>query len=282
MVHSRSLKPSNGHSLEFLQNLEGIQRGEKAKGLVAVRNYLNAFGYLKVDDPNNSNNLVKEDEFDTSLESAIKKFQQFYNLNVSGKLDSDTIKKMQMPRCGVADHVNYNGLNDLKYSFFNGTPKWPSSKFHLTYTFKSGVEVESLETMRYVFQQAFGKWSQVSRFTFEEAPAGAKADLVLGFYRGDHSDGYPFDGLGNTLAHAFAPMDGRLHFDADEQWSTDVPPKAMESDLISVAIHEVGHLLGLGHSRDQNAVMYASLPNGVNKRTLGSDDIAGIKALYSS
>ncbi|KAI4352413.1 hypothetical protein L6164_006669 [Bauhinia variegata] len=135
--------------------------------------------------------------------------------------------------------------------------------------------------MRYVFKQAFGQWSKVSRFTFEEAPAGTKADLVLGFYRGDHGDGKPFDGFGRILAHAFAPVDGRLHFDADEQWSTNVPLQSTQTDLIWVAIHEVGHLLGLDHSSDQNAIMYALVTPGVNKRTLGSDDIAGIGALYS-
>ncbi|MEW6172753.1 MAG: matrixin family metalloprotease [Bacillota bacterium] len=48
---------------------------------------------------------------------------------------------------------------------------------------------------------------------------------------------------------------GRLYdcdtkFDSDEIWNTDVtrPPTALEEDAWSVAAHEFGHWLSLGHS----------------------------------
>jgi len=50
-------------------------------------------------------------------------------------------------------------------------------------------------------------------------------------------------------------------------------------DLFSVAAHEIGHSLGLGHSTVTNAEMFA-IYNGV-KPSLSTDDVAGIRSIYS-
>lgn len=49
-------------------------------------------------------------------------------------------------------------------------------------------------------------------------------------------------------------------------------------DLQTVAIHEIGHALGLGHSSISSAVMYASYTG--MKQSLNSDDTTGIQAVY--
>ena len=61
-------------------------------------------------------------------------------------------------------------------------------------------------------------------------------------------------------------------------------PAATEYDWWSVAIHEMGHCLGLDHeSRITNPkpVMYPSLAAGEVRRTLTPDDSAGRDAIYS-
>ncbi|MGE3819936.1 MAG: matrixin family metalloprotease, partial [Isosphaeraceae bacterium] len=51
-------------------------------------------------------------------------------------------------------------------------------------------------------------------------------------------------------------------------------------DLQTVAIHEIGHALGVGHSTITSAVMYAYYNNV--KQSLTADDIAGIQAVYGA
>lgn len=40
------------------------------------------------------------------LDDAISKFQEFAGLEVTGRLDADTVDMMQKPRCGVKDFID--------------------------------------------------------------------------------------------------------------------------------------------------------------------------------
>lgn len=91
---------------------------------------------------------------------------------------------------------------------------------------------------------------------------------------------------GGTLAVTCAWYDqqGRaaefdMEIDPDWDWTTGVPAKI---DLQSVATHEFGHALGLGHSSVSGSVMYASYGSGQVKRTPQQDDINGLIALYGA
>ncbi len=154
------------------------------------------------------------------------------------------------------------GQLDLTYFFINGTDQLPGDEEH--------------ELVR----EAFAIWAAETPLTFTETNDRVSADIEISWESGNHGDGDPFDGPGRVLAHAtfpnpFVNRQVILHFDDDERW---VNSNSQNVDLLTVAIHEIGHNLGLGHSDDPNAIMFASYSGP--RRTLGSDDIAGIQALY--
>ena len=51
-------------------------------------------------------------------------------------------------------------------------------------------------------------------------------------------------------------------------------------DLKSVAVHKIGHLLGLGHSSVVESIMYPTIMSRTRKVELHSDDVMGIQYLY--
>lgn len=87
----------------------------------------------------------------------------------------------------------------------------------------------------------------------------------------------PFDGRGNVLAHAFYPKSGQLHFDDDEYFTDGTH---IGTNLLAVAIHEIGHTMGLAHSTDINSIMYPVAHQYVPNLTLGKDDKNAIRYLY--
>ncbi|WCJ20895.1 matrix metalloproteinase [Euphorbia peplus] len=274
----------NSSAFDFLKPLQGCHQGENVKGVHNLKNYLHKFGYLTYQNKSLANN----DYFDDQLEAAIKTYQLNFHLNSTGSLDPKTVSQMMVPRCGVADIIN--GTTRMEsgkshkstskfhtvshYSFFPGDPKWSANKYNLTYGFLPRTPQEAIEPVK----KAFDMWQANTHFSFVMVENYRNADVNVGFRRRFHGDLAPFDGRGGTLAHAFAPEDGRFHYDGDEPWSVGATPGAF--DLETVAIHEIGHVLGLGHSSVEDAVMFPSIAAGVTKG-LHSDDIQGIQALYN-
>ncbi|MCA9570513.1 MAG: matrixin family metalloprotease [Myxococcales bacterium] len=63
-------------------------------------------------------------------------------------------------------------------------------------------------------------------------------------------------------------------------FTTTNSPGFGDTDLQSIAAHEHGHWLGLGHTPINGSTMFASYGGGIGPRSLGSDDEAGVCALY--
>ncbi|MFS7925842.1 putative envelysin [Helianthus anomalus] len=275
------LDNSTDHSpFGFLKKMQGCHKGEKLKGIHDLKLYLSHFGYLNYESNPNVTN-PKEDSFDDELEAAIKSYQVYHHLNATGTLDAPTVSTMVMPRCGFPDKQTHQhsdkSLHTVShYQFAQGTPKWPEGKRHLTYAFGSRFPTRFIPPVA----RAFSKWATASQyFTFSQARTYQSADIKISFAHGSHGDGAPFDGQGGVLAHAFYPTNGRFHYDADESWVIGAVPNAY--DVETLALREIGHLLGLDHSQFQSAIMWGTFMAGETKG-LSSDDIQGIRALYGS
>lgn len=182
----------------------------------------------------------------------------------------------------------------------DGYPGYPDhnrwQKSELTYYIQSYADGISISQQDDIFAESFETWAEVTNLSFYRVNSPGQADIVVGFGSYGHCQLYStinttcshsssFDGNGNVLAHAYFPgqgvISGDTHFDADEQWTTsNSDPNGIS--LLSVAVHEIGHSLGLDHSNDIYSVMYPSYDGSNIKITLGDSDVARIRELYGS
>ncbi len=160
-------------------------------------------------------------------------------------------------------HANWPGFTEIELSCWKAMAEWGSRKFG------DG----SGDTTQY--QIGDGR-ADFDFFWNGEASGqgGYNANIVS-----------PLSGSsGGVLAYCETPISDGWRIKFYESWTWSDGPGGIgggEMDFQGVATHELGHALGLGHSNDSSATMYAyASGNGVSDRSIEADDRAGLQYIY--
>ena len=247
--------------------------GAAPEGFEIVREFLRRFGYLGDAAYATSARAVLDDATSQSL----AKFQKRHGLNPSGIFDESTKQMMMMSRCGMPDH---RADSELAFSV---ACAW--NRDSLTYAFESDTGDIAGDAERQAVRNAFATWSATVQISFREVTTGDTPDIVVAWRQANDAD---YNMTGNTLAHADYPpgcgfinnsMPRPLHFD-DQEHTWCIGAQAGNYDVETIALHEVGHLLGLQHSSVAGAVMFPTVSDNSTNRVLAADDIEGVRRLY--
>lgn len=186
------------------------------------------------------------------------------------------------------------------YTLAPGGEKWGSPIYGtgatITYSFISGgvncddgicTALESFmpSGFKTEIEKAFDAWSAVADLTFLEV-ADDGADFNASTGSGDIRIGGEYmDGSGGELAHAYYPATGfdgagDLFFDSSENWHLGIDDIFDSFSIFIIAVHEIGHSIGIGHSDILDSIMAPYYDPSVTG--LRADDIAAAQYLYGA
>lgn len=248
--------------------------GEAPESFDLVQDYLRRFGYLT--EKPEAEEAAVAGTLDVDTSTALAEYQAFHGLPATGIFDAATREMMTRSRCLLPDP-------QLVGPTFSTTCAWNRTAF--TYAFDAGTNDIAGDDERQAVRNAFITWSAAAPVAFREVATNQSPDVLIRWGNAACGDA---NMAGGVLAHADYPpgcgfygnaLPRPLHFD-DQEHAWVIGPVASSYDVETVALHEIGHILGLQHSSVSGAVMFPSISASTTIRALTNDDIEGIRKLY--
>lgn len=150
------------------------------------------------------------------VDQAIRNFQSFAGLKVTGRLDRATIRQMKKPRCGMPDKE----VGGDRFRRYATSGKW--RKKHLTYFVQHGQDLSASQQDR-IFAKALQYWADVSGLSFSRANSARSADLKIRYltlYR------YARNLTLNELRFRLSLL---VFWDGERGWIPPLPPSHVNS-----------------------------------------------------
>lgn len=210
------------------------------------------------------------ERFDDRTERAVRAYQRLNGLAVSGSVDARTLTAMKGRSCGVPDHDD--AADDPRRKWDVESPYIVGSKQTFTYKITAYPSSPSVDSVNWEIGAAFREWERFIPRNFTRIDPSATnpnptTDISISW-----------GATSNAASLAEAPpgpgpglIGSRIIFNSAQTWSV-----GSGNDVATVALHEIGHVLGLKHSSIPGAIMRGVLPPGTVARTLSEDDVVAI------
>lgn len=178
--------------------------------------------------------------------------------------------------CGPAGVAGSHNT-DCKWSVYHASQEF-GFNYYVRWHFEDSSDFS--QSFRNRIQDGATRWNNVDRmlyFGFESSPSSG-ADLEVRW----RAFTWPNESKVGQTTSGFCPMTAvTMKFNSSYPWYTGTGTPSGGYDALSVAVHEFGHAVALGHSSYTSDVMFPDFDTTTVRRSLSQHDRAGISYLYS-